>query len=315
MNNSTTLISVVICTFNRFQLLENAIQSVCLQASPKDSYEILVVDNNSTDQTRSVVEKFSHEFPNVRYICEPIQGLSQARNCGWQNAKGDYVVYLDDDGWASEHWLPTAFDIIKNVGPAVFGGPYFASYNSPKPDWFRDSYESFTSGSHALILETGYLSGGNIAFKRSILKCLGGFDSNLGMRGKARGYTEETSLIRRLRTIKPSALIYYDPRFYIQHLVAPKKMKMLNLVQIKFIRGRYHYLGAMDEEYFGKYATVRLALKVLAKIALFVAICVSSNRRDKKLYPFARNYIYEVGLRRVAQAGTAYEQFKASLRR
>jgi glycosyltransferase involved in cell wall biosynthesis len=277
----------------------------------KESYEVIVVDNHSVDNTKSVVDTLSHKFSNILYVQEPTVGLSHARNSGWKNAKGDYVIYLDDDGKASEHWLSAAIDIITHVGPGVFGGPYFATYNSPKPDWFRDSYESFTAGGQERVLDEGFLSGGNIAFRRSILASMGGFDSNFGMRGNQRGYAEETALIRRIRKTEPSTVIYYDPKFYIYHLVAPQKMCMRYNIKARFDRGRYAYL--IGAGHFAKCSTAQLALKLITKIASFVSICVYSTKRDRRLYPYWRNYIYECGLHQIVESGILYEQLKSSL--
>jgi glycosyltransferase involved in cell wall biosynthesis len=308
---NSPLISVVICTHNRSHLLQDVIETVCLQSVAKDSYEVIIVDNRSVDETRLVVDLLSHKFANIHYLYEPIVGLSHARNCGWRNAKGDYVFYLDDDGRASDHWLPVGMDIIQNISPAVFGGPYFAYYNSPKPDWFRDSYESFTSGNQGRALDDGFLSGGNIAFRRSVLEQLGGFDSNLGMRGNQRGYAEETALIRLIRQTEPSAVIYYDPRFYIYHLVAPQKMRMSYNIRARFDRGRYAYLIGLER--FGKSSTAKLAIEFVRSIMSFIGICASSIKRDRDMYPFRQNYIYECGLRRIVESGILYEQLKASL--
>ena len=147
------------------------------------------MDNNSTDSTRSVAESFIHRYPNIRYCFEPKQGLSHARNRGWQEAQGKYVAYSDDDCKVPEQWLEVAQDVIENVSPAVFGGSYFAIYNTPKPRWFKDSYGSNDFGNEARTLdENEYLTGGNIFFRRSLLDYVGGFDPNFGMSGPKIAY-------------------------------------------------------------------------------------------------------------------------------
>ena len=94
-------ISAIICTFNREQYLHKAIQSLVEQTLEGELYEIIVVDNCSTDRTKQVVtEKFAH-ISNLRYLYELILGISQARNTGWQNARGEYIAYLDDNAIAS----------------------------------------------------------------------------------------------------------------------------------------------------------------------------------------------------------------------
>ena len=97
-------ISAVVCTLNRATYLARAVESLVNQTYPKEYYEIIVVDNGSTDNTREVVEQFS-QCAIIRYIYEPVKGLSQARNTGWQAAAGKYVAYLDDDAIARPRWL------------------------------------------------------------------------------------------------------------------------------------------------------------------------------------------------------------------
>src|SRR5262245_32415256 len=81
------LFSIVICTFNRSTLLADALLDLSRQSLDASLYEVLVVDNNSTDPTRDVVERASRERPNVRYLRETRQGLSHARNLGWREAR------------------------------------------------------------------------------------------------------------------------------------------------------------------------------------------------------------------------------------
>ena len=89
------VISVVVCTYNRADLLASVLQSLCEQTLNCSHYEIIVVDNNSGDNTRAVTEDYCRRYPNVHYYLETSQGLSNARNHGWQVAKSKYVAYLD----------------------------------------------------------------------------------------------------------------------------------------------------------------------------------------------------------------------------
>ena len=88
-------ISAVICTHNRASFLRSALRSLMAQTLDPSAYEILIVDNASTDDTRSVVDGERHAQPLVRYVHEGTVGVSRARNAGWRNARAALVAYLD----------------------------------------------------------------------------------------------------------------------------------------------------------------------------------------------------------------------------
>lgn len=312
MGDHKPLITVVICTYNRCCVLPTALQSVCEQPIENGSYEIIVVDNNSTDNTPDVIQGFCERYSNLRYIKEPLQGLSHARNCGWRNANGTYVLYLDDDGRASEKWLSIAKEIIETIYPAVFGGPYFAFYNTPKPKWFRDAYGSHTLGD-IQFLDRGYLSGGNIAFRRSILADLNGFDGDLGMCAKRMAYGEETAVIARIRDTMPSELIYYDPSFYIYHLVTARKMTLTYQLRASFGSGRGYYLAVHGNDRI-RCGARRIFWSMLVTFCSFCKHCTAAFQRDRVVYPYFENYVYEHGSPELSQAGFFYEQFKSYIR-
>ena len=168
------LITVVICTYNRAELARQSITSVLEQDFPKSEYELLIVDNHSTDHTGAMAQEFCEGYPNVRYFLETNIGLSHARNRGWQEARGEYIAYIDDDCKVPFGWLSAASRVIEQVHPAAFGGPYYAFYNSPKPAWFKDEYGSHVQGNVARLLHAGeYLDGGNMFLQANILKSLG----------------------------------------------------------------------------------------------------------------------------------------------
>ncbi len=149
-----TLFSIVICTHNRAELAQAAIQSVLQQDFPADLYELLIVDNASTDETAQMVQAFCERYPHARYVFEPKIGLSNARNRGWQEGRGEYIGYLDDDAKAGPHWLATAHQVAETLRPLAFGGPYYPFYHSQKPAWFKDEYGSHTFGDQPRFLNT-----------------------------------------------------------------------------------------------------------------------------------------------------------------
>jgi glycosyltransferase involved in cell wall biosynthesis len=223
-------------------LLKIALDSLLTQEYYPDDYEILVVDNNSTDDTRSVTENAMTLNSNIRYIFEEKQGLSHARNRGWQEAQGEYVAYIDDDCKVPPEWLQVAVEIMDKIDPQVFGGPYFAYYNSPKQKWIKDEYFShITSEMARPLYNSEYLDGGNMFIRRELFESSGGFPLSLGMVGKQIAFGEETHFINKLRSNTPQAIVYYDPRLFVYHLVRTEKMVLRKAPRYFFIDGRYSY--------------------------------------------------------------------------
>lgn len=305
------LISVVICTYNRANWLAAALQSVCEQALDSSEYEVIVVDNNSTDNTRAVTESFALRFPNVRYLFEPQQGNSHARNVGWQEAKAKYIAFIDDDCKVPEQWLMKAKEIIENLSPGVFGGPYFAFHNTPKPRWFKESYESYVPSHEACVLEKpSHLVAGNFFARRNVLEKSGGFDPTWGIVGEKRAYGEETELLVRIHRLMPQEMMYYDPKLFVYHLVRPEKTTWRWIIRDRFDRGRYHY-RAFQLPPPEQIRPLQLLLKIVIIVAvLALSPVVGALFRDRTKYPFIQNHLYESSCRYITSLGRAYEQYR-----
>lgn len=125
-------LSLVICTHDRARLLEDALGSLARQGVPAD-VGVIVVDNQSGDATVGVAAAFARRHSWLRYCVEPRLGPVLARNTGLREARGRYVAYVDDDCRLPAGWLTAALHVLDQIGPDVFGGPYFAAYNSSRP--------------------------------------------------------------------------------------------------------------------------------------------------------------------------------------
>ncbi len=237
------ILSVIICTYNRSDLLRIALESLEQQDLDASEFEVLVIDNRSQDDTAVVVEQFAQKHTHIHYYLEQQQGLSYARNRGWEEAKGEYVIYIDDDCKLPPGYLSIAKEIAVTVLPTAFTGPNYPFYISQKPQWYKDEYSEHHFGQAARPLkEREYFSGMNMAFQRKLFAAIGGFDPNLGMKGDNLAYGEETEFFDRICRKAPNALIYYDPRFYLYHLVRVEKLRLSWLFRERFSRGRYTYL-------------------------------------------------------------------------
>ena len=312
LDNSELSISVVICTYNRAELLVKGLQTIFDQTLTMSHYEVIVVDNNSIDNTRAVTEDFCRRFPNIRYFFETQQGLSYARNRGWREAKGAYVAYIDDECKVPLQWLAIAQQIIDQLSPAVFGGPYHGYLNSSPPRWWKESYETFEHCDTARILSPGeYVRGGNIFIQRRLLELMGGFEVALGMSGNKLSYGEESHFQRRMRATMPDELIYYDPKLYTYHLVRPEKMTWRYILSSRFSSGRHIYTVFWDntpQPHMLPHLQL-LALAVLVSLRFFADLFIGVLRRDRKRYPYLQNYLYENTFGYVQTLGLIYERY------
>ena len=305
------LISVVICTYNRADLLAEALQSLCEQTLDSSEYEVIVVDNNSTDNTRTATESFADAYQNVSYCFEPQPGNSIARNHGWQKAKGVYVAFIDDDCKVPPQWLAVAKEIINQVSPSVFGGPYFAFYNSPKAKWFKDSYGSYELNHKEGVLDKPeYLAAGNLFMRSEVLEKSGGFNPQFGLVGNKRGYGEETALLRHIEQTMPEEMFYYDPKLLLYHLVRPEKMTMWWNIGALFTKGRdgYRMLEGDNPTRIGWLSLLFGLLK--ATLILLLTVPYGLLFRNRSQYPYFQNYLYEYALHPFFRFGWLYEQYR-----
>ena len=301
--------SVVLCTYNRCDLMAAALKSLYEQTLAPSLHEIIVVDNNSTDGTRQHVAEISRQYPHVRYCFEAQQGLSHGRNTGFQSARGQYVAYVDDDCTVPREWLEIAQDVIVHVAPALFGGPYQPFYASLKPKWYLDRYGTYDDGPVARILDHNeYLSGTNLFIRRSLLEQLGGFHTGVGMAGTRLGYGEETAFQRHVRRERQDEMIYYEPRLVVFHLVRSEKMQLSWCAKQMFISGR-DWQRVLYETATERAHAIRACLYgIRALLALVKDMAIGILARDRIRYPFIESYLYEVVFVHLQALGSTYEQ-------
>lgn len=232
-------ISIVVCTYNRAMLLGCALQSLAKFDLEASLCEIIVVDNNSIDNTSHIVDEMSANISNLRYVKEANQGLSHARNRGWREARGEYVAYIDDDARACPDWLETMADFIRRrPKEEAFGGPYAAFAQVPIPQWYPPGYGSWDLGDEERVISVGkeWLNGTNMVFKRTLLERVGGFNTRLGMSGDTVAYGEETRLL--LELDRRGVPVYYVPQMKVEHLLASYKISLRWLLNSAFQNGR-----------------------------------------------------------------------------
>jgi glycosyltransferase involved in cell wall biosynthesis len=129
-------VSVVICTHNRSRLLERTLRSVVRQQTPEDiTWEAVIVDNASTDETADVVQRLAQECPHIRYVAEPEPGISNARNRGLQAFVGDLLCFVDDDVLLGPRYVVEAYQQWRKGLWDLAGGRLVADYETTPPAW------------------------------------------------------------------------------------------------------------------------------------------------------------------------------------
>lgn len=171
--------SVIVCSYNGSRWIGECLDALAAQRLPKDLYEVIVVDDGSTDSLSALVRPYEKRYANFRLISySPNKGLSAARNIGWQNAKGGIIYYIDDDAVADPDWIERLASHYASENIAGVGGyprPYFEKSLYTIYDIARCKLEY---GDNAEVLnDNNWGSGGcNMSLRRSVLDEVGGFD-------------------------------------------------------------------------------------------------------------------------------------------
>lgn len=222
------MISVIVCTYNRAETLQRMLSSFFLQRHLDEiDHELIVIDNNSRDATRSVAESHLTQ-PHHRYVFEPRQGLSAARNRGVLEARGQYLAFLDDDVIVGSLWLKSLADCIGVTHADAIGGRARLLIEGVQPDWlgpfFRNLLSEVNFGNKRVQLSSGQgLWGVNLTFKKSALTQAGGFDEKLGRVGTQLLGGEESALLERIAA--GGGVIVYEPDAMVDHIIGPERLK------------------------------------------------------------------------------------------
>ncbi|MBN1510691.1 MAG: glycosyltransferase [Phycisphaerae bacterium] len=216
------VISVIVCTYNRADVLARMLGSFVAQPGlARVPYELIVIDNNSTDHTHRILERFSPAV-RLRTFLETRQGLSHARNRGLKEAGGDVVAFLDDDVLVQADWIERLHDCFAATGADVVGGRATLLYERTPPAWlgpyFRRALSEVDLGPERRCLDSGRrLYGLNLAFRRTALIAAGGFNPALGRTGADLLCGEETAVIRRI--VESGGAVVYDPFTVVAHCI------------------------------------------------------------------------------------------------
>jgi glycosyltransferase involved in cell wall biosynthesis len=207
------------------------LESATAQTCNKEEFELVLVNNKSTDTTEEICREFekNNTTINYRYFLENQQGLSFARNRGVEESKGNFIVFIDDDAFLDENYIKELTQYLKNVEEEYigFGGKILPFLECELPKWMSTYLASLMSiidmGEEVKLFQgTKYPIGANMGFSKSVFDKIGGFNTKLGRIGKSMLGGEEKDFFFRIKELK--APIYYFPKMLVHHVIPAERL-------------------------------------------------------------------------------------------
>lgn len=227
--------SVILPTRNRDEILRSCLDSLVLQTLPIDDFEVVIIDNGSTDNTKSVSLSYSKKL-NISYHYAPEPGLHVGRHEGLRVAKTDLLIYGDDDFQPTPGWVEATVNALSDPSVAMVGGNLYPNFEKEAPEWLirkwnEEVYKGKALGYLGILdfgegsfdIDPGYVWGGNMGIRREVLIQAGGFhpdgvpDERLRYRGD--GETHVSKFVR-----ESGKRAVFDSGVSGHHLVASKRM-------------------------------------------------------------------------------------------
>ena len=252
---ATPDVSVVLPTYNRGASLQRSLASVLAQRCPGRRYEVIVVDNNSTDGTRAEIQRLiARGVPDVRYLLEEKQGVSYARNAGIAAATAPIVAFLDDDVWVDQEWIENICHVFEQH-PTIecIGGRVLPAWEGTPPDWltrdhwgpvalldFGDTARPVNSDNKLCLLTA------NLACRREIFDRVGLFGTALQRVRDGVGSMEDHEWLLRFWTRGGQAL--YVPE--LRAVTEVPRSRMTRAYHRRWHLGHGHYFALVREPEF-----------------------------------------------------------------
>lgn len=223
--------TVAIQTYNHAKTLAKTLESLRTLRCPKGTdYEILVVDNNSSDDTADVIQRYAKILaPRLCSIFESRQGLSHARNRALKEAKGEIVCFTDDDVRVDPGWLNAVVEAFEKYNASIVGGRSYLIFPDgiQKPEWLTERFETLLSrldyGDEVLVNTDKDLFGLNFSVLKKAALEIGGFNTSFGRNGRTLLCGEEKDLLDRIREV--GGIAVYEPNAVVGHIVPPERLK------------------------------------------------------------------------------------------
>ncbi|MFC1668268.1 glycosyltransferase [Chlamydiota bacterium] len=241
--------SIIICTYNRASLLEIVLkQLVLILKKYSQRSEIIIVDNNSSDTTKNIVDSISSHNCSllIKYLFEKRQGLSYARNSGISISQGKYCVFIDDDILLGKNWFENVINTFEKFPNIIgMGGKVVPSFVSEIPLWLRKNdrwrklrgifiFHDLGNGYCYYQLDGTMPFGANMAFRRESFEKYGFFNVQLG-RGKRLTSHEDVEYSQRLLLSREK--IVYNPFSPVKHIIEKERLTVSYIAKWFFFAG------------------------------------------------------------------------------
>ena len=233
-------LSIAVCTYNRSDVLPKCLESLVDRTVDTEFFEVLIIDNNSTDDTKKIATDFCGKHSNFRYIFEEKQGLSHARNRAIEEAQGKYLAYIDDDAIADKDWVKSILDCFANTDADVVGGPVKSFIDTEQIPRFYDakSHDFYCGNERKRLQPPNFsfgFSGCNTCFKKSLFNEFGTYLTDLGMIGNKQRMGEDSEMGYRL--LKAGKIFYYEPGMKIDHHIRMNNITFTGLLKRSYDTG------------------------------------------------------------------------------
>ncbi len=233
--------SILVCTHNRAASLAKTLQQLKqLVVADRYSWEIIVIDNCSVDQTAAMLTDYPAQFPEGRFFhyYQPQIGLSHARNMAIDKAKGKLLLFTDDDVLPDQNWAEQLLATFDEFDCDACGGWIEPNWERPPPRWLGEALYGYIAlkvdptGSKVVSEMDDFPYGANMAFRREVFDRLGGFDAELGRKGTQLAGGEELDMFNRL--IHSGGQIIYNPKAKVKHAIESFRMRKRYFLRWRF---------------------------------------------------------------------------------
>lgn len=235
--------TAIVCTYNRAELLPDCIDALARQDD--DDFEVLVIDNNSTDETPELLRRMIGTRPRWTTVREPVPGLCVARNRGMEASTTEVVAFIDDDARPWPGWSRAMREAFTDPEVIAAGGPIILDWDEPRPTWMPRHADTYLTTldlpvSQDTLRWPEYPFGANMGFRRSVLVEIGGFDPTLSRRGKSLVSGDDSAVFRRL--MAGPGRVAYVPSGGVYHRVQRQRCTLRFLLRRSFAQGRTQVL-------------------------------------------------------------------------